>query len=167
MEPFWIETGNELRIAIVPRPRGGDWLEDEALAMKRAGVDILVSMLQRDETCELGLTKEADACRLAGIQFESFPIRDREVPSSVSLFFEFIERLRAELHAGRSVAVHCRASIGRASLLLAGVLCAEGFSPGDAFSRLTKARGLQVPDTDEQVRWIEKFATRKSGAAPE
>lgn len=29
MKPYWVETGNQLRLAIVPRPRVGDWLEDE------------------------------------------------------------------------------------------------------------------------------------------
>lgn len=158
MQPFWIETGNELRVAIVPRPRGGDWLEDEAISMKKAGIDVLVSMLRDEEEAELGLTTEAAACRAAGIEFKSFPIQDREVPASFSSFKAFVEQLRAELHSGRSVAVHCRASIGRASLLLAGVLCAEGFPPEDAFKRLAKARGLQVPDTAEQVKWIERFA---------
>jgi len=160
MEPFWIETENELRLAIVPRPRGGDWLEDEAISMKNAGIDILVSMLQAEEAAELGLITEADACRTAGIEFRSFPIQDREVPSSVASFSAFVEQLRAELHSGRSVGVHCRASIGRSSMMLAGVLCAEGLPPGDAFKRLTKARGLQVPDTAEQVHWIESFAAR-------
>jgi hypothetical protein len=56
MKPFWVETGNQLRLAIVPRPRGGDWLEDELDQMKRAGVDVLVSMLQVDEAAELGRT---------------------------------------------------------------------------------------------------------------
>lgn len=158
MEPFWIETGNELRVAIVPRPRGGDWLEDEAISMKKAGVDVLVSMLRDEEAAELGLTAEAAACSTAGIEFKSFPIQDREVPAHLASFKAFVEQLRAELHSGRSVAVHCRASIGRASLLLAGVLCAEGFSPEDAFKRLSTARGLQVPDTAEQVQWIERFA---------
>lgn len=158
MDPFWIETGNDLRLAIVPRPRGGDWLEDEAAAMKKAGIDILVSMLRDEEAVELGLTTEAATCRTAGIEFKSFPIQDREVPSSLASFSAFVEQLRAELHSGRSVAVHCRASIGRASLLLAGVLCAEGFPPEDAFRRLAKARGLQVPDTAEQVQWIQRFA---------
>ena len=158
MNPFWIETGTELRLAIVLRPRGGDWLEDEAISMRRAGIDILVSMLRAEEALELGLATEADACRTAGIEFKSFPIQDREVPSSMASFSAFVEQLLIELHSGRSVAVHCRASIGRSSLLLAGVLCAEGFAPEDAFKRLANARGLQVPDTTEQVQWIEKFA---------
>ncbi len=159
MNPLWIETGNKLRLAIVPRPRGGDWLEDEALSMKNAGIDILVSMLRAEEEAELGLSTESEACRAAGIEFMSFPIQDRDVPYSIASFSAFVEQLRAELHRGRSVAVHCRASIGRSSLLLAGVLCAEGFAPQDAFRRLATARGLQVPDTAEQVQWIEKFAS--------
>jgi protein-tyrosine phosphatase len=158
MEPFWIDTGNELRLAIVPRPRGGDWLEDELIAMKNAGVDIVVSMLRAEEEGELGLVTEADACRAAGLEFKSFPIQDRDVPTSRASFAAFVGQLRTHLHYGRSLAVHCRASIGRSSLLLAGILCAEGFSPEDAFKLLAKARGLQVPDTPEQVRWIESFA---------
>jgi protein-tyrosine phosphatase len=101
---------------------------------------------------------EPAAWRAAGIEFKSFPIQDREVPPLLPSFAAFVERLRAELHSGRSVAVHCRASIGRSSLLLAGVLCAEGFQPEGAFKRLAKARELQVPDTDEQVQWIQRFA---------
>jgi protein-tyrosine phosphatase len=158
MNPFWIETGNETRLAIVPRPRGGDWLEDEISQMKRAGVDVLVSMLQPDEAAELGLSEEAQLCEAGGIDFRSFPIPDRETPSSTASFAKFIEELRTEVHAGHSVAVHCRASIGRSSLLLASLLVLEGLTPEEAFMRLTVARGLQVPDTPDQVRWVERFA---------
>jgi protein-tyrosine phosphatase len=158
MSPFWVETGNQLRLAIVSRPRGGDWLVGEADLMKRAGVDVLVSLLQVEEANELGLSAEATACHAAGIMFHSFPIPDRETPSSAALFSEFIERLRQEAYVGRSIAVHCRASIGRSSLLLAALLCLEGFTPKDAFQRLSLARGLQVPDTLEQILWVERFA---------
>jgi len=71
MKPNWVETGNQLRLAIVPRPRGGDWLEDELDQMKRAGVDVLVSMLQADEAAELGLSSEAEFCKARGIDFRS------------------------------------------------------------------------------------------------
>jgi protein-tyrosine phosphatase len=161
MYPFWVETGNQLRLAIVPRPWGGDWLENEVALMKRAGVDVLVSMLQVEEANELGLSREATVCEAAGIVFRSFPIPDREAPLSTASFTHFVEGLRAEVHAGRSVAVHCRASIGRSSLLLAALLCAEGFTPEDAFRRISVARGLQVPDTSDQVRWVERFAASR------
>jgi hypothetical protein len=58
VDPFWIETGNQLRLAIVPRPRSGDWLDDEAILMKKAGIDIFVSMLQPQEASELGLRQK-------------------------------------------------------------------------------------------------------------
>ena len=72
MNLFWVETGTAVRLAIVPRPRGNDWLADEVAQMKRAGVDVLVSMLQPDEAAELGLSEEAELCAAAGIQFWSF-----------------------------------------------------------------------------------------------
>jgi len=162
MSPFWVDTENQLRIAIVPRPRGGDWLDDDIAHLKRDGVDVLVSMLQPEEADDLGLSAERASCEAAGIVFESFPIPDRETPAATAAFSEFVEKLRSNLRAGRSVAVHCRASIGRSSLLLASLLCSEGFQPEDAFERLSKARGLQVPDTQEQVRWVEHFAARIS-----
>ena len=161
MNPYWVETGTALRLAIVPRPRGHDWLEDEVAQMKRAGVDVLVSLLQHDEAAELGLSAEAELCASEGIHFRSFPIPDRETPPSTAAFVKFVEELRKEVHAGRSLAVHCRASIGRSSLLLAALLTAEGYSPHDAFRRLTTARGLQVPDTPDQIRWVERFALRQ------
>ena len=91
MKPYWVDTGNPLRLAIVPRPRGGDWLEDELDQIKRAGIDVLVSMLQVDEAAELGLSSEAELCEARGIVFRSFPISDRETPSSTASFSQFVE----------------------------------------------------------------------------
>jgi protein-tyrosine phosphatase len=158
MNPFWVETDADIRLAIVPRPRGGDWLEGEVTQMKAAGVDVLVSLLQPDEAAELGLADEAAICAAGGIAFRSYPIPDRETPISTAAFVQFVEELRREAHSGRSVAVHCRASIGRSSVFLAALLALEGFAPDDAFRRLSKARGLQVPDTAAQIRWVERFA---------
>jgi hypothetical protein len=84
MKPYWVETGNQLRVAIVPRPRGGDWLEDELDQMKQAGVDVLVSMLQVNEAAELGLSSEAELCEAKGIVFRSFPDR-RDVHLTILL----------------------------------------------------------------------------------
>jgi hypothetical protein len=68
------------RLAIVPRPRGGDWLADEVARLKAAGVDILVSMLE----------------------------------------------------------------------------------PAEAWVRIAAARGLPVPDTGEQRRWVEASVPRRN-----
>jgi hypothetical protein len=34
-------------------------------------------------------------------------------------------------------------------------------TPDDAFKRLTSARGVQVPDTLDQILWVERFAARQ------
>ena len=100
MTPFWVDTGTAMRLAIVPRPRGNDCLEDE-VTQTRAGVDVLVSMLQPDEATELGLSAEAKLCAAGDIQFRSFPIPDRETPPSTAAFAKPVEELRGEAHAGR------------------------------------------------------------------
>ena len=63
MTNYLIEGPWPGRLAIVPRPRGGDWLEDEVRAWKEMGFDVVVSLLTRDELDELGLVAEAALSR--------------------------------------------------------------------------------------------------------
>ena len=58
---FWIPSNGPGRLAIALRPRGGDWLDDEARAWRRAGVDVVVSLLKADEEQQLNLAGERDA----------------------------------------------------------------------------------------------------------
>lgn len=74
----WIEMPG--RLAIMARPRADDWLEVDVAEWKTSGVDLVVSLLERDEVSELGLQEEADLCWASGIEFISFPIPDRGVP---------------------------------------------------------------------------------------
>jgi protein-tyrosine phosphatase len=155
---YWVTYEKNLRLAIVPRPRGNDWLEDDMRAIRKEGLDILVSMLTSPETEELGLGRESLACKEAGIEYLSFPIPDRKVPESYVDMQRLVARLRQEIHSGKSVGAHCRAGIGRSSLMVASILCAEGYSAKAAFEIISEARGLMVPDTPDQVRWVEGFA---------
>ena len=158
MRPYWVETGDEARLAIVPRPRGGDWLEEELWAIKRAGVDVLVSLLTAEEQEELGLRMEDELCARVGLTFRSFPIQDRGTPESSRDLGKLLDELAGDVGAGRSVATHCRASIGRASVILAALLCERGWTPEAAFKSIEEARGAAVPDTPEQAGWVERFA---------
>ena len=154
---YWIETGIPAKLAIMPRPRGGDWLEDEIRALKREGADVLVSLLTPEEDEELALEHERAACSGYGIHFRSFPIPDRQVPSSTEAFLRFLDSLHDDLLQGRSIVAHCRAGIGRSSLLLASLMHREGLAVDDAFRRITQARRMLVPDTPEQLRWVENL----------
>ena len=159
MAVFWINPGANGRLAIVQRPRGDEWLAQDLAALRQNGIDILVSLLTAPETMELGLTREKETCERAGIEFRSFPIPDRCVPDSHRKFQELADSLATERLHGKNIGAHCRACIGRASLLMGAVLCVEGLSPERAFAMISKGRGLQVPDTPEQVAWLAEFAS--------
>jgi protein-tyrosine phosphatase len=157
--PYWLTLPTPAKLAIVPRPRGGDWLDDEVRNLRRDGVDVLVSLLTPEEEDELALTGEAAACAATGIAFRNFPIPDRQFPASSQAFRAFIAELGALRLQDRNIGAHCRAGIGRSSLLLASLLCTEGYPVDDAFDLISAARQLRVPDTAEQVEWVRKFSS--------
>jgi hypothetical protein len=160
MTVFWINPGaNNGRLAIVPRPRGDEWLAHDLAVMRRDGIDILISLLTPSEAAELGLASEQARCEEVGIEFRSFAIPDHSVPASHRGLQELAESLATERRHGRNIGAHCCAGIGRSSLLLAAVLCVEGISPERAFCIISKGRGLEVPDTPEQAEWLTGFAS--------
>jgi protein-tyrosine phosphatase len=149
------------QVSIMARPRGGDWLFDEIKALREAGVDILVSLLTSTEVSEFDLAEEAAFCRDQGISYLSFPIPDRSVPPFSASTFAFLERVNVHLSAGKHVALHCRQGLGRAVLMAASLLVLTGFSPDQAFDRLSKARGYPVPETEEQRAWVVAFSQQR------
>jgi protein-tyrosine phosphatase len=157
-KPHWIDGPWPGRLAISARPRGGDWLEDEMAAWRRAGIDTVVSMLTTDEVEDLDLQREQQSCQVNSIQFRSFPIVDRNVPGSEGEAIRLIEQLEKELAEGKNVVVHCRQGIGRSGLIAAGVLVWSGLSPSAAVERVSTARRAPIPDTPEQLAWISHLA---------
>ena len=149
-----IDAAAPNRIAIVARPRGGDWLRDELSALSREEIDVLVSMLTEEESKELGLERESEDCEAIAIKSVNLPIPDRSVPSDNDDFLRSVERLAEMVRDGRSLAVHCRASIGRSSVLAASVLVRLGWDANEAFSAVESARGCSIPDTLEQRQWV-------------
>lgn len=157
-ELYWVPGPWSGRLAIMPRPRGGDWLEDEVQAWRRSGVDVIVSLLTADEIADLSLAEEAALCRSNGIEFFSFPIPDRGVPSSKATVSELATRLGEQLANGKTIAIHCRQGVGRAALMAICLLVLSGTELEAAIHRVGEARGCPVPETPEQRRWVTEFA---------
>jgi protein-tyrosine phosphatase len=151
---FWIGGHPRPGLAIVARPRGTDWLEDEMLELKREGIDTLVSLLERREAEWLGLDGEGAEAEKAGMVFLNFPIPDTHVPMNVRQFRRFAGDLAMRLRNGERIGVHCRGSIGRATVTAACTLIHLGWKPGDALIAVEATRGCPVPDTEEQQAWI-------------
>lgn len=142
------------RLAVMPRPRAGDWLDDEAVSRRRQGLDTIVSMLEDAEVAELGLTDERAACERAGLRFTRFPLPDRGVPASAVAVSELVSAVVAELRAGRGVGLHCRIGVGRSASLAVCVLAALGVPVESGWAAVQRARGLSVPDTPAQRAWV-------------
>lgn len=154
MNSYRIEGRWPGQLAIIPRPRGGEWLEDEVRALKEDGFEIVVSLLTTQEARELGLTSEAELLRKHGLQFRNYPILDLGVPDSQQSARQFLETLRKDLLAGKKIAVHCRGSIGRSGLVASSVLVLNGLDPTIAFRQVSNSRGCESPETLEQKHWV-------------
>lgn len=163
-EVYWIRDIEPLKLAVMARPRGGEWLDDEVLGWKRLGIGVVASLLHRYEEDELSISKEATFCAAHGIEFMSFPIKDRGLPEPARAFFEFADSITSRVRKGTAVAVHCRAGIGRAGLTAGSVLLRLGVPSRDVFSLVSKARGLVVPDTAAQIEWFHSVG--QHGIAP-
>ncbi|MFD7639372.1 tyrosine protein phosphatase [Kitasatospora sp. NPDC059795] len=149
---FTVERPGPGRLSTMARPRGGDWLAGELGALAAAGVTDLVSALTPPECAELGLTAEPELAVAAGLRFRSLPIPDFTTPVHAQVR-PALDELTARLRAGAHLVLHCRAGIGRSSLLAASVLILDGLDADTAWERIARARGVAVPDTAEQRAW--------------
>ena len=155
---FWVTGPWRGRLGIVPRPRGAEWLDDETRAWREAGIDVLVSLLEPDEEVELDLTGESASSAASGLDFRSFPIPDRGVPNSRTAVAQLVEQILDALNAGKNVALHCRQGIGRSAMIAAAALISDGQDAETAIRTVRQSRGLEVPETRAQRRWISDFS---------
>jgi protein-tyrosine phosphatase len=163
-QPYWIPGPWPGKLAILPRPRAGDWLADEVRSWRDAGIDAVVSMLTPDEVEDLDLAAEPAESEGHGLRFRSFPVDDRAVPASKLEFAGLLTDLSRQLETGQTVAVHCRQGIGRSALVAIGLLIWSGIDVARAIETVAAARGRPVPETPDQLRWVHELA--KARPAP-
>ncbi len=135
------------------KPVPGEYIEDEFIGFARLGINKIICLLEDWEQKELGLASEEELCKKNGIEYLSFPIPDRGLPST-ELALDLAERIFSEICAGKHIAIHCRAGIGRTGIIAGTILLKLGKSSEEAFSLISEARGIRVPDTEEQENWL-------------
>ena len=158
---FWIPGRWRGRLAVATRPRGGDWLEDEISSWRKAGLDVVISLLEENEAEQFELGRERAVTESKGLRFVSFPIPDRGVPASTREALALFNSIAAALEEGQNVAVHCRQGIGRSGLIATGVLLTSGMGVEKAIEAVSTARGATVPETSAQLQWIKHLPSEK------
>ena len=158
MDLYWIDGPWTGKLAIFAHPRGGESLLNEIRALKEEGLEVIVSLLTKEEDEEINLLEEREVCEELELQFIQFPINDVSVPASSAATLELVNRLDEFLSKGRNVGIHCRAGVGRSGMIAAGLLMMRGLSPEKALEQVSNARGVIVPQTDEQREWLVEFA---------
>lgn len=154
---FWLNEN----LGIMSRPLSGDDLMEEIEHWKKLKVDTIVSFLTDEENDELGLEYERMDCRREGFDFIKFPIEDRQIPDSYLKTKELANNLVSKINENKKILMHCRGGIGRVSIISAIVLSVlNNITVKQAFENISKIRGIQVPDTDEQIAWTEEFASK-------
>ncbi len=146
------------KLAVAARPRGNDWLEDDLQAWKRQGISHVVSLLEEEENERLELTEEETLSRRLGLQFVNLPIPDRGTPKDAETFATVVNDLHDTLLTGGRVIIHCRQGIGRSGLLAAAVLSSFELPLQDVLERISLARGVTIPETEDQLRWLRNHA---------
>lgn len=153
MKAYWISDVAPGKLGVVERPEGGPELPHELEAMRAEGCDLLVSLLTPNESLEVGLTREAAEARRAGMAFLELPVPDFGLPDEEP-FRRAVERAAAAIERGRGVLAHCYGGIGRSPMFVAAVLVLRGEEPPRAWERVAEARGITVPETEEQREWL-------------
>ena len=156
---FWLNEN----FGIMSRPLGGDDLMEEIKYWKKLEVNIVVSFLTDEENEELGLEYERMDCRKEGFDFIKFPIENHQVPDSYLKTKELVNSLIDKINQNNKILMHCRGGIGRVSIISASILSIlQNVSVKQSFENISKIRGLDVPDTDEQIVWTENFIQKMS-----
>jgi protein-tyrosine phosphatase len=155
---FLVSAPGPGRLAVLSRPRRSS----DFAALKAAGIDMLVSMLEPAEADSVGLGEAALSCERAGIDYLSVPITDHGIPASFQLIEQAVDIVARQLLAGRGVGAHCYAGLGRSPLFVASVLILHGQSAPQAIASVSAARGVDVPEMDQQHDWLMQLAARRN-----
>ena len=149
---------------------GGQWnrdLEKDILHLKdNYRVNTLVSLVEDEELRLLGIEDLSEACIGHGIALVRFPIRDVSTPRSIEEFAELIGRIGERLCEGSTVAVHCRAGLGRTGLTAACSIVAisEGKIDGRRAIEMVRRARAGTVETREQEKFIIDFMDHRRSA---
>lgn len=141
---------------VMPKP-SSEWLTEDVAHYSTLGVSLVLSLMEISESHECGLQNEREMLSGVGIEFSNFEIKDRGLPNLAD-FRKLIRGLYIQVSEGASLAVHCRAGIGRSGVVASCLLIEDGADPQRAIDMVSAARRVSIPDTQEQFDFIMDYS---------
>lgn len=159
---YWVQPGRLLAGEYPGSMSRADAME-RVQRLLRAGIDSFVDLTEEGELPAYdsllpGLTEQQ-------IRYRRISIVDHDLPESDEYMARILDRIDAEIAAGRNVYVHCHAGIGRTGMTVACHLVRRGLGNEDALDRLQdlwrqcarSRRWPVVPETPEQMEFVRNW----------
>ena len=145
-----LEPGRVVLVACPGRARRymEEALDEDLGALRAEGVGRVVCLLPDDELEQLGVSDLFEALHAGGFVAHHLPLVDGSIPADESALTDLLTELEQALADGETVAIHCRAGLGRTGTLAAASLIARGLPPADAIAAVRSPR----PGTIENAR---------------
>ncbi|KAJ3365441.1 hypothetical protein GGF32_009299 [Allomyces javanicus] len=152
-------------------------LEVDMTRMAMMGIRALVCCLYDDELDHLGVPWSRYSAMASKLDLDVIrtPMVDGCAPAHGRDLEPALERMHQHLTSGNHVLVHCRAGIGRASLITCAYLMRYGWSANDdrAIQTVRRRRSPRAVETDAQEEFLLEYyiymrdrAARAAAAAP-
>ncbi len=146
---YWILPG---RLAGMAHPGHSDAVLN---GLRKAGIGAIVTLTQR--------ALSGEAIKKFGLEYLHLPVKDFCAParSQMECFVRFCDEQTA---AGRAVAVHCRAGIGRTGVMLACYLVHLGEEPRAAIRKVRNVRPGALESAEQENAVYEFVAVDRESA---
>jgi protein-tyrosine phosphatase len=128
--------------------------------MRRAGVALLVLLVEDGELLRWGDPRIADHAAAAGLELARYPIPDGHAAGSVAAMDEIQDRIE-QARARGDVAVACMGGVGRTGMVAACALVRAGQSAEAAIGRVRLVRHPTAVETVEQERFVRDYAAAR------
>lgn len=122
--------------------------DDELAVLQAAGIRAVVSLLN--------IPSDESVYASAGFSFLCLPVPDGGAPT-MEQATEFVAFVNGHRAAGRAVAVHCEAGVGRTGTMLAVYLISEGASAQSAIEAVREVEKTAV-ESARQIQFLEQYA---------
>lgn len=156
MPPYLIVEAENAALWMMPAPTcagGVPVTLDRCCELK---IKHKVSLVEDSEAWLLGLEKLGFECAARNIELLKLPIVDRKPPASIEEFAALLSVCHQLMRDGESIGVHCKSGIGRSGMLICSLLGRLGFDMQEALEKIRDRRGIEAPNTVEQLNWLKE-----------